>query len=101
MIEDFGLHDATFLAVELNWSDGTCIMEIRHSELSDCTLVFTGVSNLALQRTQPWGSSLSINSATQKASGMYEIEMQSGDLFKIDALDVKLARTEMAALPKR
>lgn len=90
MIEDFGLHDATLVAVHLVWADGTCIMTVRQSLLSDCTLTFTGVSNLILPRTQPWGPSQSINSASQRNKGQYEIEMQSGDLIKIDASNVKL-----------
>jgi hypothetical protein len=90
MIEDFGLHDATLVAVHLVWADGTCIMTVRHSQLSDCTLTFTGVSNLALPHTHPWGPSQSINSASQRNKGQYEIEMQSGDLIKIDASNVKL-----------
>lgn len=90
MIEDFDLHDATLVTVHLVWADGTCIMTIRHSQSPDCTLAFTGVSNLTLPRTQPWGPSQSINSASQRNKGQYEIEMQSGDLIKIDASDVKL-----------
>lgn len=90
MIEDFGLHDATLIAVHLVWPDGTCIMTVSHSQLSDCTLTFTGVSNLALPRTQPWGRSQSINSASERNKGQYEIEMQSGDLIKIDANAVAL-----------
>jgi hypothetical protein len=90
MIENFGLHDATLVAVRLVWVDGTCIMTVRHSQLEDCTLTFTGVSNLTLPRTQPWGRSQSINSASQRNKGQYEIEMQSGDMIKIDASDVKL-----------
>jgi hypothetical protein len=91
MIDDFGLHDATLVAVHLTWADGTCVMMVRHSQLSDCTLTFTGVSNLVLPRTQPWGPSQSINSVSQQSNGQYEIEMQSGDVFRIEASDVKLA----------
>lgn len=87
MIEDFGLHDATLVAIHFVWADGTCIMTVRHGQLSDCTLTFTGVSSLTLPRTQPWGPSQSINSACERNMGQYEIELQSGDLIKIDASD--------------
>ena len=90
MIESFGLHDATLVAVHFVWADGTCIMAVGHSQLSECTLTFTGVSNLILPRTQPWGRSQSINSASERNKGQYEIEMQSGDLIKIDASTVNL-----------
>jgi len=46
--------------------------------------------NLTLPHTQPWGPSSSINSASQRNEGQYEIEMQSGDIIRIDARDVKL-----------
>jgi hypothetical protein len=93
MIEDFGLHDATLVAVHVVWADGTCIMTVRHSQLSDCILAFTGVSSLTLPRTQAWGPSQSINSASERNTGQFEIEMQSGDLIKIDAHGVVLTST--------
>jgi hypothetical protein len=92
MIEEFGLHDAVLIAMHLAWDDGTCVMMIRHTQLADCTLTFTGVSNLTLSRTQPWGPSQSINSASQRNRGQYEIEMQSGDCLNVDATGVVLAR---------
>ena len=91
LIEDFGLHDATLVSVHFVWAEGTCIVAVEHSVLSDCTLTFTGVSNLVLPRTQPWGRSQSINSASRRNEQQYEIEMQSGDVITIDALDVTLA----------
>jgi hypothetical protein len=97
MIEDFGLHDATLVAVNLIWENGTCVMTIRHSQLSNCTLTFKDVSNLVLPRTQPWGPSQSINSVSQRIKGQYEIEMQSGDVFTIDAGDVKLVPLELTS----
>jgi hypothetical protein len=101
MIEDFGLHDAALVAVHFVWADGTCIMTVRHSQLSDCTLTFTGVSSLTLPRTQPWGPSQSINSASERNKGQYEIELQSGDLIKIDASDVGLSSIATGGLEAR
>ena len=91
MIANVDLHDATLVTVHLIWEEGACVMTLKHSQMSDCTLTFTGVTNLSLPRAQPWGPSQSIQSAIQRIEGKYEIEMQSGDLFKIDASDVKLA----------
>lgn len=92
MINDFGLHDATLVAVDFTWADGTCVMRIEHTQLSDARLTFTGVSHLRLSRTQPWGRSVSINSALERSNGQYEIEMQSGDVFEIHAVDVRLSQ---------
>lgn len=91
MIETLELHDATLVAVHLSWADGTCIMTLKDSKLSDCTLTFFGVSNLVLPHANPWGPSCFINSACQRSKGKYEIEMQSGDVFTIEANDVRLA----------
>ena len=90
MIEDFDLHDATLVAVHMAWADGTCVMTVRHGQLSDCMLTFTGVLNLVLPHNQPWGPSQSINSISQRIKGHYEIEMQSGDVLMIEAGDVRL-----------
>jgi hypothetical protein len=90
MIEDFGLHDATLVDVHLQWAEGRCTMTLRHSELSSCRLTFTSVTNLSLSRAKPWGPSQSINAAYQRNPGQYEIEMQSGDLIKIVAIEVAL-----------
>lgn len=88
MIDDIDLHDATLVAIHLTWAEGTCVLTLRHGQLSNCTLTFTGVSDLVLPRAQPWGPSHSIDSVSQRVNGKYEIEMQSGDLFTIDANDV-------------
>ena len=91
MIEDLDLHDATLIAVHVLWAEGTCTMTVRYSRLSECTLAFAGVSNMTLPRTQPWGRSQSINSATERKKGQYEIEMQSGDLITIEASEFSLS----------
>jgi hypothetical protein len=96
MIEDFGLHDATLVDVHFEWAEGRCTMTLRHSELSNCCLTFTGVSNLSVPRAQSWGPSRSINAAYQRNTGQYEIEMQSGDLIEIDAVDVTLVTIAVA-----
>jgi hypothetical protein len=93
MIEDFGLHDATLIDVHLEWGVGSCTLMLGHSEFSNCCLTFTGVSNLSLPRARPWGASQSINSACQRNTGHYEIEMQSGDLIQIEACAVTLTRS--------
>lgn len=90
MIEDVDLHDATLVAVRVNWDDGTCVADIQHGTLGRCSIRFSAVSHLTLPRTQNWGRSASINSFSMPRSGQYEIEMQSGDLIKIEAVNVAL-----------
>ena len=90
MIEDVDLHDATLIAIRLSWEDGTCIADIQHCILGRCALKFSAVSQLTLPRRQGWGRSVSINSFSMLSSGHYEIEMQSGDLIKIEATNMLL-----------
>jgi hypothetical protein len=85
MIENVDLHDAILIGVRLSWEEGTCIADIQHGTLGPCILTFTAVSQLTLPRRQSWGRSASINSFSMPSSGQYEIEMQSGDLIKIEA----------------
>ncbi len=85
MAEDVDLHDATLIALRVNWEDGTCVADIEHGTLGSCVLTFSAVSHLTLPRKQSWGPSVSINSFSMPSSGQYEIEMQSGDVIRIEA----------------
>jgi hypothetical protein len=91
MAEDVNLHDATLVAVRVIWADGTCIVEVDHGTLGICVLTFSAMSHLTLPRKQSWGRSVSINSFSMPSSGQYEIEMQSGDLIRIEAAEMTLA----------
>jgi hypothetical protein len=90
MTDDIDLHDATLLAIRVSWADGTCVAEIAHSKMGTCTLMFSGLSHLILPRKHDWGCSVSINSFSRPGNGQYEIEMQSGDVIKIEAIAAAL-----------
>jgi hypothetical protein len=89
--ENVNLHDATLVAVRVNWADGTCIVELDHGTLGICLLTFSTMSHLTLPRKQSWGRSVSINSFSMPSNGRYEIEVQSGDLIIIEASEMTLA----------
>jgi hypothetical protein len=91
MNENVNFHDATLVAVHVNWADGTCTVEVDHWTFGICVLTFSAMSHLTLPRKQDWGRSVSINSFSMPSSGQYEIEMQSGDLIKIEAAEMTLA----------
>ncbi len=90
MDENVNLHDATLVAVRVNWADGTCIVEVDHGTLGICLLAFSVMSHLTLPRKQDWGRSVSINSFSMPSSGRYEIEVQSGDVIIIEASEMTL-----------
>ncbi len=99
MIEGVHLHDATLIAIRLNWDDGTCVADLDHGTLGRCVLMFSAVSHLILPRKQDWGRSVSINACSIPSPGRYEIEMQSGDLIKIEAASVMLATVNQPGFP--
>ncbi len=89
-IELPNLHDATLVKIDFAWQSGECIVTVgRH--LGQCALTFSSVSNLAIPRRQRWGPSRSINAMVENGKGRFEIEMQSGDVLRIDAGSVSVA----------
>lgn len=90
MDKNVNLHDATLVAVRVNWADGSCIVEVDHGTLGVCLLTFSLMSHLTLPRKQDWGRSVSINTFSMPSSGRYEIEVQSGDVIIIEASEMTL-----------
>jgi hypothetical protein len=88
MSEDIDLHDATLVAIRVNWGDGICVAELQLGTSGNCALTFSALSHLTLPRKQSWGRSVSINSFSVLGNGHYEIEMQSGDIIRIGAMDM-------------
>ncbi len=84
MIESFPIHDATLLVVSFVWAEARCTLRLAMST-HDCELVFDGVTEFTAPRRQPWGPSVSVNSAKQVAPGKFEVEIQSGDVLCISA----------------
>jgi hypothetical protein len=104
MFEDLPLHDATLTDVHLDWLAGTCALLLSRTS-GQYELRFNGVSDLAIPRRQPWGPSVSINSLRKDSSGLFEIEMQSGDILRISASswsfsDLKHGEDETRRAPK-
>lgn len=92
-----GLHDATLEAVELQWSSGEVVLRIRTGEPMQPlrVIVASGVRRLGCDREIPWDMSASINAvrgpvATSDGEAVLEIEMQSGDLIRIEAATFNL-----------
>ncbi len=86
------LHDATLESVELRWSSGEAVMRIRTGDAThpQRLVVASAVRRLGCERQMPWGFSVSINevrgpTAVGDDVSVLEIEMQSGDLIRIEA----------------
>lgn len=81
------LHDATLVALQLDWTSGVVILSIR-TATGDVRLVVASSVGVRCPRECPWGPSASIGSARVVAEAKggvmrLEIEMQSGDLLVV------------------
>ena len=82
------LHDATLVDIEVDWEDGTCLLNFRTQERPNCALLFSGFSNIAVPRQLSWGMSSSVL-AVKNTNNVYEVEMQSGDTIRVEALSCR------------
>jgi hypothetical protein len=85
MIEALSLHDATLKAVRFAWAEGRCVLELSSFEAPECELIFTDVSELHVPRHYPWGPSVSVNAVRRIRDSTFEVELQSGDVLRIEA----------------
>lgn len=84
MIDSLPLHDAILREVCFAWEAGCCTLNVMTVD-GERQLVFTGVSELNVDKQQPWGPSASINAARKCGLNRFEIELQSGDVMRLQA----------------
>lgn len=96
-----GLHDATLESMELRWSSGEVVLRFRTGDPTHPrrVVVASAVRRLVCERQMPWGFSVSLNEIRGPVpSGddgfLLEIEMQSGDLMRIEAAAFKALEAE-------
>lgn len=90
MFEELSLHDATLHAIHFAWKERRCVLQLATGRDGVRALIFAGVSGVDILRQQPWGASVSVNSLRQSALGIFEVEMQSGDIVRIAATSWEL-----------
>lgn len=88
-------HDWTLLALDFDWAAACVSVRICGPGSVDRALLAEDVSLLLVPRQLPWGRSVSINGVQvtdvpDSGCKTMEIEMQSGDLIKIEAARVKI-----------
>ncbi|WP_437753688.1 hypothetical protein [Sorangium sp. So ce1389] len=88
------LHDATLETIELRWESGEVRLRIRTGdpEQPQLVVVASSVHRMECARQLPWGFSVSINevrgpSPIDGGGACVEVEMQSGDVIRIEALE--------------
>ena len=92
------LHDATLERLELGWAAGDVVLRIRtgRAEHPQVEVVASSVRKFECDRCMPWGFSVSINevrgptAASDGKAERIEIEMQSGDIIRIEAVEVSI-----------
>lgn len=81
-------HDAILCNTNVDWQLGSALITLTTAE-SDKLLSVVGLKSLSCPRFEPWGPSFYVNSTThitgETGRQSLEIEMQSGDLIRIEA----------------
>ena len=81
------LHDASLVAIHFDWLAKTCTFSFQGAPtlLHAFTLTFSGVTEVSIPSSAPWGVSVSVLEAKDCGSGKYELTMQSGDTISVVA----------------
>ena len=97
---DVYLHDASLTSIELVWEARTCVIHLSLAGADfgrNVSLVWHGVTQFAMSAEQPWGPSTAVNDARSVADDTDEIEMQSGDVLRIQAAGLTLRESSSSA----
>ena len=81
-------HDATLEAIVVEWAEATAEVRLQLVGGSPAVLRFTALRSLHVPRLEPWGPSVSVNTVRAAAApgGAVEVEMQSGDTIRVEAV---------------
>ena len=92
------LHDATLSACHISWEADRCDFLVRLVGGSSHWLIFEGFTALHFLNEKPWGPSCSINTVRQSSPQDFEIELQSGDVLRVKAIQWTFRADVQAAL---
>jgi hypothetical protein len=79
------LHDALLAFVDISWEAARCELRLHPISMPTHRLRFEGFTHLEFPRRESWGPSSSVNTLAQPQEGLFEIELQSGDIIRIEA----------------
>jgi hypothetical protein len=85
------MHDWLLLDIHFAWADGRVTIRLRSNVSRSDNLIANDVSDLHVPKLKEWGPSSSINrirgpDIDKSGAQKLEIEMQSGDVIKIEAM---------------
>jgi hypothetical protein len=92
------MHDWTLRSILYEWEQARVTFSLQWREEDTMALVAEGVSDLHIPHLKQWGPSVSINEVRESCDGSIgsralEIEMQTGDVIKIEAADFAFPRS--------
>ena len=82
---DLPLHDAVRAAIHISWEADRCDLRVLPIRTPSHLLVFEGFTALEFPKQGPLGPSSCINAVREPHRGCFEIELQSGDVLRIQA----------------
>ena len=95
------LHDATLETLEVRWASGEVLLRVRTGDAEQPyrVVVASSVRRVECDRQMPWGFSVSINEVRGPTpaggdAACVEIEMQSGDVIRIEAGEFSVRGTD-------
>jgi len=92
------MHDWTLMGIRVDWASASVQISALDETSTERRLVFERVTDVLVDRSEPWGVSSSINEVTWKNEGQtlsVDIEMQSGGRVTIAAGSCSLDGTEV------
>lgn len=92
------MHDWTLIGVRVDWASASVEISALDDASTERRLVFERVTEVLVDRSEPWGASSSINEVAWKNEGQVvsvDIEIQSGGRVRIAAGSCSLDGTEM------
>ena len=93
------LTEAVLLDVRFDWHASRCTCTFQPNDLELHVLIFEGVTELHIPCQRLLGPFAYLVSAQERGKGLFEIELQSGDVLRIAATGWEF-RKERRAVPR-
>ena len=94
-LSELPLHDAILRDLRVSWLDQTCVASVDafveglSRAVQSRQIIWTKVVRVDVPIRLPWGPSNQINLVSEEGVGVHLIEMQSGDVIRVEAANVR------------
>lgn len=95
MKEKIDIHDWSLISIHIDWIQSNLAVHLKNNQYEDVTLIAEKFKSFHIANNTEWGKSISINqildfSISENGHSRIIIEIQSGDLFEIEAEKITL-----------